>query len=69
VGWIKDNKDAWSRYRQAKDKYYTAQAYLNNAELGGNAEAQAAAEQDRKQAVEDIRRTRGQFIWGNLYKG
>jgi hypothetical protein len=69
MGWIKDNKDAFNRYRQAKDKYYTAEAYLNNAELGGNEEAQSMAQRDLKDASNEIRTTRGQLIWGNLYRG
>ena len=69
MGRWKDNTDAYQRYRQAKDKYYTAEAFLNNAELGGNEHAQARAQRDLEEASTEIRKTRGQFLWGNLYKG
>ena len=69
MGWIKDNTDAYKRYRQAKDKYYTAEAFLNNAELGGNAKGQAMAQRDLEEASTEVRKTRGYLIWGNLYRG
>lgn len=69
MGWWQDNKKAYQSYRQAKDKYYTAEAFLNNAELGGNAEGQAMAQRDLEAASTEIRKTRGQFLWGSLYKG
>lgn len=69
MGWLKDNTDAYQRYRQAKDKYHTAKAFLNNAELGGNEEGQTMAQQDLEAASTEMRKTRGQFLWGNLYKG
>ena len=68
MGWIKDNVDAYQKYRQASDRYNTAKAFLNNAELGGNEEGQAMAQRDLEEASTEVRRTRGQFLWGSLYK-
>jgi hypothetical protein len=68
MGFLADKWQALKDHSAAGTKHWTADGYLNVAELSGNEEAIARATKDRDEAIAE-RNEAASRLWGNLYRG